>query len=103
MWARPYETRKLELAKAMVTSSSVSGNSAKDKDDENLEHIFCSELVTELFQVANLLPEKSLNSNDLLPSAFMEGGTVDRLLVKPASLGGKCRLIKRPATNYWSK
>ena len=49
---------------------------------------------------AGLLPEQSLNSNELAPSAFMHGGAVDSLLVGEASLGGAALLLKAPEDDF---
>ena len=91
LWGRPYEQNLAELVGSVTRGVS---------EEEDLSSIFCSELVAEVYQAAGLLPEQSLNSNELAPSAFMHGGAVDSLLVGEASLGGAALLLKAPEDDF---
>jgi hypothetical protein len=110
LWGRPYEQNLAELlgcvTKKVSSGSDVAhgGGSGQGEGstggEEDLRSIFCSELVAEVYQAAGLLPEQSLNSNDLAPSAFMHGGAVDCLLVGDSSLGGAALLLKAPEDDF---
>lgn len=87
VWGRPYEPHLFaELLKAVVNQPCV--ESVVDKSEENLEGLFCSELVAEAYQRAGLIPECVLNSNEVMPSAFAgprhidAPGIVDKLMEK---------------------
>lgn len=103
LWGRPYEKNLAELI-GCVTKRHSGDNETnigeREGEGEDLSSIFCSELVAEVYQAAGLLPEQSLNSNDLAPSAFVHGGAVDTLLVGNASLGGPAVLLKAPEDEF---
>jgi hypothetical protein len=94
----PWNNAK-EVFRALVADEPE--NVTKNKDDENLDAIFCSELVAEAYQRAGVLPENKLNSNEVLPSMFAHGGAIDRIMARDGgsvSLGGKERLLFAPAS-----
>ena len=103
IWARPYDlpTANLkEVLKALVFDDP--GDAVKDKEDEGMEKFFCSELVAEALQQAGVLPERTLNSNEILPSMFAHGGAVDRILAKEGrhTLGGREKLLYAPQSEF---
>ena len=44
--------------------------------------MFCAEHTAECYQKAGMLTEKTLNSNEVLPSMFDVGAVVDRLMAQ---------------------
>jgi len=66
---------------------------------------FCSELITEAYQAVGILPEETLNSNEILPGMFAPGKTVDKYL-KVQSHGyqlGEIEIFKAPKTPlHWA-
>mmetsp|Transcript_18114 Transcript_18114/g.19634 ORF Transcript_18114/g.19634 Transcript_18114/m.19634 type:complete len:320 (+) Transcript_18114:130-1089(+) len=83
-WGRPYEAGKkgyLEMARAEFNLlSGPNIHKKRDKSREALDNMFCSELVTEAYQAAGILPELNLNSNEVMPSMFAPGNTIDKYL-----------------------
>lgn len=84
-WAREYEDSGLkgmsELVAPIVSRApSKSMHKARDKSKEALDRLFCSELVAEAYQHIGLLPERTLNSNEILPSMFGPGKTLDKYM-----------------------
>jgi len=81
--ARPYETGKagmFELARPIFRHN-PRVDKKRDKSKEMLDNLFCSELITEAYQAAGLLPEETLNSNEILPCMFgPDTKVVDRYL-----------------------
>lgn len=69
-WARPYESGRagmFELARPMFHRNPArKKNILRDKKQEALDNLFCSELIPEALQAAELLPEETLNSNEIL-------------------------------------
>ena len=69
-WARPYEQGRagmFELARPMFhRDPAKKRHTLRDKKQEALDNLFCSELITEAMQAAELLPEDVLNSNEIL-------------------------------------
>ena len=61
----------MELVKAIVKDDP--GDAFVNKDDETLETMFCAEHTAERYQRAGMLTEKTLNSNEVLPSMFDVG------------------------------
>lgn len=83
VWGRPYETGNagmMELARPVIRMRNPSVHRKRDKSLEKLDNLFCSELVTEALQKAGILPEETLNSNEILPSMFAPGKAVDKYL-----------------------
>ncbi|CAB9514568.1 Orthopoxvirus protein of unknown function (DUF830) [Seminavis robusta] len=83
MWGRPYEDSGVagmsELARPIVKGAPNKSKKA-NKDQEALDRLFCSELIAEAYQRAGLLPEESLNSNDILPAHFAPEQCIDTYL-----------------------
>lgn len=101
-WAVPYE--KSDFAGTMELICPVIKGSpkmrAKDKAGENLDNIFCSELVTEALQRANILPEETLNSNEILPHMYSPGLIIDKYIEKENIYKlGKLELLIAPQTS----
>jgi hypothetical protein len=104
---RPYESGVsggLEVARSVLRSPEAR---AKDKGDERLERLFCSESVAESLQRLGVLDEATLNSNELGPEAFVppavrdseHADDVSRFMVDGASLGPG-RLLAWPASGF---
>ena len=83
-WGRPYVKKVskglLQIVKPILTFRKLNPHLKRDKSLEDLEEVFCSELIAEAFQAAGLLPDDTLNSNEILPSMFGPGKDVDRYL-----------------------
>ena len=77
----PYETDELELIK-----SAYDGPLGENKED--LDSVFCSELVAEAYQCLGLLSNE-IPSNELTPRDFSESG---RLRLLRGRLGAEVRL-----------
>jgi len=87
-WARPYEegnSGMMELAKPIFRRGPHKMvNKPRDKRKETLDNFFCSELIAEALQAAGILPEDTLNSNELLPAHFAPNKSVDKILERHA-------------------
>jgi len=83
-WARPYEegnSGMLELMRPIFRRHPHKKlHKIRDKNQEALDNLFCSELIAEALQAANILPEDTLNSNEILPCHFGPNQSVDRYL-----------------------
>lgn len=107
VWGRPYDIvgnvgEFLTGLKAILSDDP--GDALKNKGDEDLAKLFCSELVAEALQRAEILPEATLNSNEVLPSMFARGGAIDRILAEQGghySYGGKERMLSAPQSEYY--
>jgi hypothetical protein len=102
-WGRPYEQGNkgmLELARPVFRMRNPSVHKKRDKSLEALEHLFCSELITEAYQAAGILPEETLNSNEILPSMFAPGKAIDKYLAVQdhGYRLGEVEVYKAPAT-----
>ncbi|WP_440904346.1 YiiX/YebB-like N1pC/P60 family cysteine hydrolase [Catenovulum sp. SX2] len=69
---RQFETRKLEMLRACFKWL--------NNKEENLDTVFCSELVAELYQVMGLLTEEH-NSNNFTPRSFARNVPLDKGLL----------------------
>lgn len=79
---RPYERNVLSELLSLIITHPPDLSIMKDKSDENLETIFCSELVAEGYQRMGLIPNCVLNSNEVMPSAFAKGqNVIDSLML----------------------
>jgi len=102
-WGRPYEQGNagyMELARPVLRMRNPNVHQKRDKSLEQLDHVFCSELITEALQRAEILPEETLNSNEILPSMFAPGQAVDKYL-EVAEHGyrlGEVEVYKAPKT-----
>lgn len=82
-WGRPYEQGNagmMELARPVMRMRNPNVHKKRDKSLEQLDKLFCSELITKAYQAAGILPEETLNSNEILPSMFAPGKAVDKYL-----------------------
>jgi hypothetical protein len=64
------------------------------------DNLFCSELITEAYQAAGILPEETLNSNEILPSMYAPGKVIVKSL-EQESHGfklGPAEIFKAPST-----
>ena len=74
----------------------------KDKTDENLETIFCSELVAEGFQRMRIIPNCVLNSNEVMPSAFSKGqNVIDRLMLHESICDDERKILGNEKVITW--
>eukprot|EP00591_Stephanopyxis_turris_P002367 CAMPEP_0195512216 /NCGR_PEP_ID=MMETSP0794_2-20130614/4247_1 /TAXON_ID=515487 /ORGANISM="Stephanopyxis turris, Strain CCMP 815" /LENGTH=309 /DNA_ID=CAMNT_0040639945 /DNA_START=49 /DNA_END=978 /DNA_ORIENTATION=+ len=99
-WGRKYETHYTELARAILKPK-PKGLEKSDKSQEGLDAVFCSELVAEVYQRMELLPEDTLNSNDVLPGMFAPDHGVDKLLEKGSHdfKLGEAHIFRAPQTS----
>ncbi|KAL3925040.1 MAG: hypothetical protein SGARI_005921 [Bacillariaceae sp.] len=103
-WARPYEQGRagmFELARPMFhRSPAKKRHRLRDKKQEALDNLFCSELITEAMQAAELLPEDNLNSNEILPGMFAPGKAIDKYLADEdhGYALGEVEVFKAPQT-----
>jgi hypothetical protein len=80
----PYEKRIVLELLQVACSAPPDIDAIAEKSVESLESVFCSELVAEAYQRMRLIPEKLLNSNEVMPSAFSTDISVfDRLMRHP--------------------
>ena len=85
---RPYEKNIVSELLSLIITHPPDLEVVKNKSDENLESIFCSELVAEAFQRIHVIPNCVLNSNEVMPSAFSSGANViDRLVLHEKHTG----------------
>ena len=99
---RPYETNIVSELLSLIITHPPDLNVVKDKSDENLESIFCSELVAEAFQRINVIPDCVLNSNEVMPSAFSSGANViDRLVLHESIPEYKRRVLGNEKLITW--
>ena len=102
-WGRPYEEGRagmFELARP-IFKRNPRVHKKRDKSQETLDNLFCSELIAEAYQAAGILPEETLNSNEILPSMFAPGKAVDKYL-KVQSHGytlGEVEIFKAPKSH----
>lgn len=101
-WARAYESGKagmLELARP-IFHHNPRVDKKRNNTREMLDNLFCSELITEAYQAAGILPEETLNSNEILPSMYAPGKVIDKYLDRE-SHGfklGPAEIFKAPST-----
>ena len=80
----PYEKRVVLELLQVACAAPPDIDAIAEKSEESLESVFCSELVAEAYQRMHLIPEKMMNSNEVMPSAFSTDISVfDRLMRHP--------------------
>lgn len=97
-WATPYETNFMEMLKPILRKRV--NIKKKNKQNETLQNLFCSELTAEALQKSGALTEEYLNSNEVVPSMFNHGGPIDKLMAMQGthSLGGLPQIIVSPGS-----
>ena len=99
---RPYEKNILSELLPLIITQPPDIEVVKDKSEENLESIFCSELVAEAFQRIHVIPDCVLNSNEVMPSAFSRGAhVIDRLLLHERIPEDKRRVLGNEKIITW--
>ena len=99
---RPYEKNIVSELLSLIITHPPDLEIVKNKSDENLESIFCSELVAEAFQRIHVIPNCVLNSNEVMPSAFSSGANViDRLVLHESIPEYKRRVLGNEKLITW--
>jgi hypothetical protein len=99
---RPYEKNVLSELLSLIITHPPDLSVIKDKTDENLETIFCSELVAEGFQRMRIIPNCVLNSNEVMPSAFSKGqNVIDRLMLHESICDDERKILGNEKVITW--